>query len=301
MFRACEGELVKIPPAAILDQHLILYSEPTGDLEDYINDLHSFPYIDEDNRPIPIYDEDGEPVPRYTGRPVGDAAQGAVFIALDRVHQMFSDPLVPLEEPRYIHSNSIDKYPIAHLPNVGCIQTRQPLPLFTSVVSAINREIGSIIPPEEADDFGYTDVDDDGFILPARAARKSPLYGTHTQIYNVSTHHFAPRANEFRVLHGQVTAAASGFFAATQSERTAAAKAALKISHDFPYEILESQIDSVDIPTAMRVEQCFVIDFKELDPEYQNGRCEFYKLPAKFTINYCVTYLPITAHCCSMF
>jgi len=185
---------------------------------------------------------------------------------------MFSDPLVPLEERRYIHSNSIDKYPIAHLPNVGCIQTRQPLPMFASIINAINREIGSIIPLEETDDFGYDDVDDDGFILPAHSAHKSPLYATHTQIYNLSTHHFAPRANEFRVLHGQVTAAASGVFAATPSERAAATKAAMKLSHDFPFEVLESQMDGVDIPIALRIEQCFVVECKELDEEYQNGR-----------------------------
>jgi hypothetical protein len=191
---------------------------------------------------------------------------------LDRVRQMFAEQLVPTEDKRYIHSNSIDKYPIAHLPNVGCIQTRQPLPLFSSVVSAINREIGAVIPPDEADEPEYSDVDDDGFILPARHARRSPLYATHTQVYNLSTHHFAPRANEFRVLHGQVTAAASGFFAATSKERTAAAKSAQKISHDFPFEVLESQIDGVDIPTAIRVEQCFVIDFNQLEDQYRAGR-----------------------------
>jgi len=185
---------------------------------------------------------------------------------------MFSQPLVPMEEKRYVHSNSIDKYPIAHLPNVGCIQTRQPLPLFNSVITSINQNIGAVIPPDQVDDLGYTDVNDDGFILPAQASRQSPLYATHTQIYNLSTHHFAPRANKYRVLHGQVTAAASGFFTATSAERAAATKASQKISHDFPFEVLESQIDDVDIPTALCVEQCFVVDVKQLDDKYQNGR-----------------------------
>ena len=233
------------------------------------------PYQDEDNHPVRIYDQDGNLITRTRGQPAANAEPAAVFLALDKVSQMFSDPLIPMEQKRYVHSNSVDKYPIAHLPNVGCIQTRQPLPFFASVVKAINREVGEIIPHEEIDDdddIAYTDVDDDGFIIPARASRRSPLYATHTQIYNLSTHHFAPQANEFRVLHGQVTAAASGFFAATAAERTKAAKACQIISHDFPFEVLESQIDGVDISTAMRLEQCFVLDLTQVDPQYRNGR-----------------------------
>ena len=233
------------------------------------------PYQDEDNHPVRIYDQDGNLITRTRGQPAANAEPAAVFLALDKVSQMFSDPLIPMEQKHYVHSNSVDKYPIAHLPNVGCIQTRQPLPFFASVVKAINREVGEIIPHEEIDDdddIAYTDVDDDGFIIPARASRRSPLYATHTQIYNLSTHHFAPRANEFRVLHGQVTAAASGFFAATAAERTKAAKASQIISHDFPFEVLESQIDGVDISTAMCLEQCFVLDLTQVDPQYRNGR-----------------------------
>src|SRR6266849_273345 len=242
---------------------------------DIVHDLPALPYQDDDNHPIRIYDQDGNVITRTRGQPAGNAEPAAVFLALDKVSQLFADPLVPTEQKRYVHSNSIDKYPIAHLPNVGCIQTRQPLPLFASVVKAINREVGEVIPRHEVDDdndMEHTDVDDDGFILPARASRRSPLYATHTQIYKLSTHHFAPRANEFRVLHGQVTAAASGFFAATSKERTAAAKSAQKISHDFPFEVLESQIDGVDISTAMRIEQCFVLNLMQLDTQYRNGR-----------------------------
>lgn len=270
--RACEGELVKIPPDDILAEHVVVFSEPTGEPDDAVPNLNTLPYRDEDNRPILIYDEAGNLIPRTHGQPVEYACQAAVFLALDRVGQMFAEPLTPVEERRYIHSNSIDKYPIAHLPNVGCIQTRQPLPLFSPVVSAINREIGAIIPHDEGEDLNYSDVDDNGFILPTRAARRSPLYATHTQVYNLSTHHFAPRANEFRVLHGQVTAAASGFFASTAAEKNTATKAAQKILHDFPFEVLESQMDGVDIPTAMRLEQCFVIDFRQLDDDYCSGR-----------------------------
>ena len=208
-----------MPVDDILTEYVTIYRTPSGEPEDIVDDLESLPSHDDDNRPIHIFDEDGNIIPRFREQPVGNAAQAAIFIALDRIHQMFADPLIPMDEERhYIHSNSVDKYPIAHLPNVRCIQTHQPLPLFTSVVSRINQEVGAIIPPEQGDDFGYTDVDNKGFILPARTAHRSPLYATHTQVYNLSTHHFAPCANEFHVLHGQVTAAASGFFASRSSE-----------------------------------------------------------------------------------
>ena len=64
-------------------------------------------------------------------------------------------------------------------PSVGCIQTCQPLPLLS---------IGEAVPYEDGDEPLYEDVDEEGNPIPPAGIKKQPIFGTHTQIYNLSLH-----------------------------------------------------------------------------------------------------------------
>lgn len=207
--------------------------------------------------------------------PVGESA--GVFLSLDNVKDLFNERFTNDEDTggRYAHSNSIDKYPVGHLPGIGCIQTRQPLPLLFTTVKRINSEVGVLdVIDDDDSDAGYANVDPEGdgdLQRNQRGTNRCPLYGSHTQVYNLSNHFFAPRANRNRITHGQVTAAVSGFFASTQADKRKGEKASRKVKEYLPYQIFETQMDESRIPKAMRLETVYSLDWQDVKEEYQNG------------------------------
>ena len=116
------------------------------------------------------------------------------------------------EARRYVHSNQINLYPVGHVAGVGCIQTWQPLPLLSDVIHNVNIAVGAMEAPQSDNKGAYEGVNEDGELEMICRSQKWPMYATHTQVYNLSNHFFAPWANENCITHGQVTAAVSGFF-----------------------------------------------------------------------------------------
>ena len=252
-------------------EHGDVYRTRDGGENDIIDDLENYPLRNGRGEDLPIFDGDGNSIRRTSACPVPGAQPAGMFLALDQANDLFRSGFLPIDREQYAHSNKVDKYPIAHLQSVGCIQTRQPLPLFHPIIKRINDTIGEAVPYEDGDEPLYEDVDEEGNPIPPAGIKKQPIFGTHTQIYNLSTHHFAPHANEYRVLHGQVTAAATSVFAMTSSDRRRGQVAVDKIAVHLPFEALEAQIDGVEIPVSMRLEQVFVVSFDDMDEEYKTG------------------------------
>ena len=271
--RAREGTSVRIPVERILAEHDVVYSRDTAADEDIIEDLDEYPMQNSRGEDVPIFDAEGNSIKRSTARPLPGSKSAAVFLALNKVKSLFRDHSISLNTEGFVHNPNIDKYPIGHLANVGCIQTRQPFPPFSPVVNKINKDVGRVIAYDAGDEPLYDDVDEDGNLVEPAGRVMHPIFGTHTQVYNLSTHHFAPRANEYRVLHGQVTAAASSVFATRLGERSKGKQAVQKLSVHLPFEALEAQIDGASVPTSMRLEQVFVVCFDDLDESYKSGRC----------------------------
>ena len=265
-----EGELTEIDPQHILDTHDgNVYSSAEATEDDLIADLASHPLRTGAGKPVRIYDSRGDAIPRERAQPVEGAGPVGVFINLKTIRQFFDPHYMDLEH-RYNRSNNIDKYHVGHLGGVGCFQTRQPMPILSHVLGKINRAVGDIESLSDGDEGVYSEVDEEGNLQPIQGRQKRPVYGTHTQAYNLSNHFFAPRANEHRMLHGQVTAAACGLFAQTRKTKEVARKAKAKIEIDFPSEAFESQMDSY-MPTALRLESVFVVDWSDVKEDFQTG------------------------------
>ena len=267
-----QGVTEAIDPDTIVAEHGNVYSTPDGNEEDVINNLAEFPLQDRRGKSLPIFDVNGNSIPRMRARPVPGIESAAIFLALGKAKTLFRNHPLSTRELPYVHGNNVDKYPIAHLPNVGCIQTRQPLPLFHPIVQRINRKIGRVVTHEEDEDIPDFEVDEDGDLINHNGVQKHLIFGTHTQCYNLSMHHFAPRANEFRVLHGQVGAAASSWFALNATTWQRGQTAVQKISAHLLFEALEAQIDSGNVPTMLRLEQVFVVNLSDMDDEYKTGQ-----------------------------
>lgn len=270
--RAKEGITTPIPPEQILANHSEVYRCQDAYEEDLIDDLEEYPLQNQSGEDLPIFDKDGNSIRRTVARPVPGATPAGVFLALSRAKELFRSDSFSTDRQKYVHGNNVDKYPIGHLPNVGSIQTNQPLPLFNGVVKRINNTIGQTVPYEEGEEPLYEDVDESGNLVVPTGIKRRPIFGTHTQIYNLSVHHFAPRANQFRVLHGQVTAAASSKFAVSSRDREKGKAAEEKIATHLPFEALEAQMDGADIPVSLRLEQVFVVSMDDLEDEYKTGQ-----------------------------
>ena len=268
--------MTPVPVTQILRTHGRVFASPRASEEDSIEDLNSLPLRDEGGRPIPIYNEEGNPIPRQRAVPDEGANPAGVFLSLNKVSGLFQEQYMDREARRYVHSNQIDLYPVGHVAGVGCIQTRQPLPLLSDVIRNVNIAVGAMEAPQSDDEGAYEGVNEDGELEPIRRSQKRPVYATHTQAYNLSNHFFAPRANENRITHGQVTAAASGFFAmsgllpTTSTSKNHAQKAADKIQMDLPFQVFEAQMEGY-IPTALRLEEVVVIDWMDVDEIFQTG------------------------------
>lgn len=250
----------------------MVYHHDTGEDEDIIDDLADYPLRNSAGEDLPIFDASGNSIKRTAARPLPGSQSAGVFLALDKVKSLFRGQSISVNTQGFVHNKNIDKYPIAHLPNVGCIQTHQAFPPFIPIVKKINNDLGRIIPYEVGDEPLYDELDEDGNLVEPAGRVMHPIFGTHTQVYNLSTHHFAPRANEYRVLHGEVTAAASSVFALRPVERSKGKQAVQKISAHLPFEALEAQIDGASVPTSMRVEQVFIVSFEDLDEAYKSGQ-----------------------------
>jgi hypothetical protein len=269
---AKQGLTEPIDSHTILAEHGNVYTTPDGNDEDLIDNLAEFPLQDRRGESLPIFDVNGNSITRMRARPLPGAQSAALFLALEKAKTLFRNHPVSTRELPYVRGNNVDKYPIAHLPNIGCIQTRQPLPLFHPIVQRINRRIGRVITPDEDEHIPELEVDEDGDIINHDGVQKHPIFGTHTQCYNLSTHHFAPRANEFRVLHGQVGAAASSWFPLNATTRQRGQTAVQKIAAHLPFEALEAQIESGNVPTMLRLEQVFVVNLSDMDDQYKTGQ-----------------------------
>jgi hypothetical protein len=266
-----EGELIEVDPDDILRAHGgNVYCSAEATEENVIADLASHPLRTGAGKPIRIYDSDGNAIQRELAEPVEGGGPVGVFINLNTIKQFFESHYMDSEAHRFIRSNDIDKYQVGHLGGVGCFQTRQPMPVLSHVLGKINRAAGDVEPLSDDDEGAYSEVDEEGNLQPIRGRQKHPVYATHTQAYNLSNHFFAPRANEHRMLHGQVTAAASGLFAQTRKTKEVARKAKTKIAVDFPFEAFESQMDSF-VPTALRLESVFVVDWLDVKEDFQTG------------------------------
>ena len=260
-----------IPAERIIAQYDDVYATPDGNEEDIIADLAEYPLQNQRGETLPIFDIEGNSISRLKAQPVPGIRSAGIFLALEKAKSLFRNYALSSRELPYAHSNHIDKYPIAHLPNVGCIQTRQPLPLFHPVVQRINRTIGRVV-AQDGEDMPELELDEEGDLINHDGVHKQPIFGTHTQCYNLSTHHFAPRASGFRVLHGQVGAAASSWFTLNATTRQKGQAAVQKIATHLPFEALEAQINSGNVPTSLRLEQVFVVNYDDLDEEYKSGQ-----------------------------
>ena len=74
------------------------------------------------------------------------------------------------------------------------------------------------------------------------------------------------------MLHGQVEAAASSWFALNAMTQQRGQSAVQKISAHLLFEALEAQIDSGNVPTMLRLEQVFVVNLSDMDDEYKTGQ-----------------------------
>jgi hypothetical protein len=253
--------------------HGNLYEAPTGAEEDLINDYASIPLHDEDGNDVPVFNARGESVNRQQFRPVPNARPAGVFVALDRVGRLFSDSRRTHVHPDdYVRVPTINKYPIGFMANIGSIQTRQPFPPMSQTLQLINKEVGRVPDQGTDDEDQYDGVDDDGELIRASERPMTAVFGTATQIYNLSNHSYAPRANEHRALHGHLTAATSGVFATTTAHRNLAKAANEEIQHHLPIEGFEMLSDQRAFSAKGRVEQVFVIIIDRLRPEVVNGR-----------------------------
>jgi hypothetical protein len=161
-----------------------------------------------------------------------------VFVALDRVNRLFSDSRrTYINAKDYVRVPTINKYPIGFMANVGSIQTRQPFPPMSQTLQLINKDVGRIPQQDPNEEDVYDDVDDDGELIRASERPMTAVFGNATQIYNMSNHSYAPRANEHRALHGHLTAAASGVFATTTAHRNIARTANEQIQHHIPIRV----------------------------------------------------------------
>jgi len=255
------------------ERHGNLYEAPTGEEEDLIDDYAAFPLHDDDGNEVPVFNAKGESVNRQRFSPVQGARPGGVFVALDRIGRLFSDSQRTYINPDdYVRVPTINKYPIGFMANIGSIQTRQPFPPMSQTVQLINKEVGRIPDQEAEDEDEYDGVDDDGELIRASERPMTAVFGNATQIYNLSNHSYAPRANEHRALHGHLTAAASGVFSTTAAHRHAAEAANEKIRHHLPIDGFEMLSEQPAFSAKGRVEQVFVIMVDRLRPEMTNGR-----------------------------
>jgi len=254
-------------------RHGDLFEAATGDEGDLIDDYDSFPLHDEDGNEIPVFNTNGESVNRQQFAPIRDAMPGGVFVALDRVGRLFSDPRrTHIHPDDYVRVPTVNKYPIGFMATLGSIQTRQPFPPMSQTLELVNKVVGQVPEPDPNDEDEYDGVDDDGELIRASERPMTAVFGTATQIYNLSNHSYAPRANEHRALHGHLTAAASGVFATTSAQRKIAKAANDEIQYHLPIEGFEMLSEQPAFSAKGRVEQVFVILVNRLRPEMRNGR-----------------------------
>lgn len=232
------------------DEHGRLYSNQEC-LPEHLIEEGGFPLHDADGETQPVYDEDGNEIERVS--PVAsDGHQCGVLINLETADELLESPNgVPYENPDDMElGTGISKYPLACLRGVGQVQARRPLPHFSPVVEAINDEVA--MPSQDGNP-------------------KQALFSTSFQAYNRSIHNIAPRANEYKIKVGMVTAAMGGRFARAPSESNKATNARNAIDPHLPHQMLRNSILD-DPPSDLRVEQVFVIHFDRLQPPQRHGR-----------------------------
>jgi hypothetical protein len=272
-YSAFEGIRTPIPTNTMTTTHGDLYQSPTGEADDVIDDYGNFPLHDEDGKEIPVFNANGESVNRVRFQPIPNAQPAGVFVALDRVNRLFSDWRQTYINPDdYVRLPTVNKYPIGFMANIGSVQTRQPFPPMAQTLRLINKAVGRIPPQDPDDEDMYDGVDDDGELIRASERPMTAVFGNATQIYNLSNHSYAPRANEHRALHGHLTAAASGVFATTTAHRNTAKVANERIQYHLPIDGFEMLAEQRTFSAKGRVEQVFIIMIDRLRPEMINGR-----------------------------
>ena len=119
----CEGSLAPLMVEEILEKHGPVFSSPNATEEDIIEDLDLYPLMNTAGNLMAVYDQNGHLISRYNVVPAPGAQLAGVFLLLDKVKGLFEEQFMETNKGRYCHSNQIDKYPVGHLPGVGCIQT----------------------------------------------------------------------------------------------------------------------------------------------------------------------------------
>jgi hypothetical protein len=193
-----------------------------------------------------------------------------ILLNLPTVDNMMMQSLhLPYQDSRvFISHPTVHKYPMAFIREAGQIQSRQPFPLLTAPLQAIN----DLISIHETLGNSTHMLDEEGNIIEEQGPALPGIFNVSFQIYNRMLHFIAPRANEHEAILGHVTAALGGEFAHTTTDKGRASRASANIHRRLPHERLQMASSSGHASKDLRVEPVYVMDMNKVHPDHCNGR-----------------------------
>ncbi|KIJ58123.1 hypothetical protein HYDPIDRAFT_171398 [Hydnomerulius pinastri MD-312] len=243
--------------AELIRRNPHLYSGPDNDPDRAeIEDLNTFPLLNDDGREVPIYDAEGYRVRRRFPNLVAGREHGAL-VDLRRVSTLF---------PSEGHRATFDPYPLAYTKVFGNAQARRTIEPYDEVLRGLNLVLTPPARPAVAEDDGSDHDEQVDFV------RGSPVIrGTFSQMYNQISHRVRDQARFHSVQLGLTTTTLTGTSATSRRNKDHFEWLRRHTLEGLPQERFNDKVAKGIQAESLRIEQSFVVDVHRLAPRHKNG------------------------------
>ncbi|KAI0056697.1 hypothetical protein BV25DRAFT_1842115 [Artomyces pyxidatus] len=285
---------VDIPDNEILAEYPDVYTEPDTDEREAIEDLATYPRMDNDGREVPIYTQDGYKIPRRVPGIDQNAHPCSILFDLPELGRRFAnvesyDADVVDRELSGIRSEcfgrnrgypEVSVYPLGLLGSFGNMQATGAFPPFDTELRSLCQDIrqrrGN---PDGDSDEDLNDEEDLDGMEDVLAIEAISMQG-----YNMLSHRTRDSAKFHEAQLGLTGGAAAGTYANSATAKRAALKLANKNLYTLPHDRFQHLIgDVAQVPRDIRLETVIVINMDGLRERHRTGSFLFEQIILKIS------------------